>query len=127
MNMDNLINDVIFNLVMVAHFLYPMVAARLSDIIFGGLIAWRSDTIVFSWRKIAKSIAVGILMLIGLALFVTSIVSLPEILEMYNITFIDTGTLSQLVDITVVVGLLVTTAITYGRDAYEKLLKLLGK
>lgn len=115
------------NIVMVAWFLFPLTLCRASDIIFGSLIAYKSIDIKFDYKVILESVMRTVLMLVGLALFVCGVVSLPEIMKSYNVTLVNPDVLSEMINIAMVVTLLVATTVTYGKDAFEKLTVILGK
>lgn len=118
---------IVKNIVMVAWFLFPLTLCRASDIIFGSLIAYKSIDIEFDYKVILESVIRTVLMLVGLALFVCGVVSLPEIMKTYEVTLVNPDVLSEIINIAMVVTLLVATTVTYGKDAFEKLNVILGK
>lgn len=123
----NIWNEISKNLVMVMWFMLPLTLCRLADILFGAVNAWKSLYDKFNSTKLKNSIISSAIMLLGMLCLVSGIVSLPAIMQYYNIDIIDTNLLNDMLNIVVVVTLLITTAITYGKDAFDKLSKLLKK
>ena len=123
---ENLWQTILYNLVMGVMFLMPLVFCRFADITFGAIDAYKSSTLTFDWKKIGKSVVSTLLLLVGMASLICGVVTLPEIMKYYNIEIVDTDLLEQMITIVMIVMVLIGTAITYAKDAFIKLKKLLS-
>lgn len=119
-------DSVVYNLGMVAWFMLPLILCRCADICFGAVNAWKDITKTFDWKKILDGVISSAIMVFGLALLVSGVVSLPSIMEYYNFNVVDTDVLSDMINVVIIVTLLIATTVTYGKDAFLKLKTLLG-
>lgn len=115
---------VLSNLEMVAVFMIPFLMMRFSDICFGTILSFKDITLKFDWKKLVSGIIWGLIVAIGIAALVCGAVTLPALLEFYSITIVDTEVLSSMINVLSIVGIIVTSVITYGKDAYAKMMKI---
>ena len=125
MDIKELWQVILYNLIMAAYFLVPLALCRFADITFGAITAYKSSTLVFDWKKFGKSIITSLMMIVGIASLICGVVTLPAIMEYYEITIVDVEILKQIITATMVVLVLIFTTVTYGKDAYDKLVGLL--
>ena len=118
---------IVDNLIMVAWFLLPLVFCRTADIIFGSVIAYKSETITFDFKVIIKSIVKTLLILIGLACLVSGVVMLPELIKKYGNDMINTDVLKEFITIVTIISTLALAAVSYGKDAFLKFKSLIIK
>lgn len=118
---------IVDNLIMVAWFLLPLVFCRTADIIFGSVIAYKSETITFDFKVIIKSIVKTLLILIGLACLVSGVVMLPELIKKYGNDMINTDILKEFITIVTIISTLAIAAVSYGKDAFLKFKSLIIK
>jgi len=118
---------IVDNLIMVAWFLLPLVFCRIADIIFGSVIAYKSETITFDFKVILKSIVKTLLILIGLACLVSGVVMLPELIKKYGNDMINTDVLKEFITIVTIISTLALAAVSYGKDAFLKFKSLIIK
>lgn len=113
------------SLVMGFAFLIPFAFCRAADIGFGAVLASKLDNLTFDFKKFFKGILYTFVTLISLACLITGITMIPELLNYYDIT--DTDILKNSIDVIMIVATIVVSAITYGKDAYEKFKRLIEK
>ena len=118
---------IVDNLIMVAWFLLPLVFCRTADIIFGSVIAYKSETIKFDFKVIIKSIVKTLLILIGLACLVSGVVMLPELIKKYGNDMINTDVLKEFITIVTIISTLALAAVSYGKDAFLKFKSIIIK
>lgn len=122
---NNLWQIVLYNLIMGAMFLIPLAFCRFADITFGAIDAYKSSTLTFDWKKLGKSVISTLLLLIGIASLICGVVTLPEIMKYYNIEIVDTELLEQIITVIMIIMVLIGTAVSYAKDAFIKLKRLL--
>ena len=122
--MSQILSLILENIVMVFVFMIPFVFVRLSDICFGIVLSFKDINLNFDWKKLLRGLLWSIIIILGIGLLASGIVSLPELMKMYNIDFVDVDSMSQLINVFSIISIIVTSIITYGKDAYLKLVKI---
>ena len=123
-NMKEMFDLILSNLQMVGAFIIPFLFMRLADIVFGVILSIKDTQLTFDYKKLLKGLAWGIMLAIGMAAITSGAVMLPALLEMYEITLVDTEALSGMINILTIIGIIVTSIVTYGKDAYQKMIKV---
>jgi hypothetical protein len=109
---------------MVGVFMIPLLLTRLADICFGTILSFKDVNLKFDVKKFFSGIAYGLIVAVGIASLVCGVVTLPALLEMYNITIVNTELISTMVNAVSVISIVVTAVLTYGKDAYNKMVKV---
>lgn len=122
--MKDIFNLVLSNLEMVGVFMIPFLFMRISDICFGTILSIKDVSLRFDFKKLLSGIIWGLIVTIGMATLVCGVVTLPALLEFYNIEIVNTDSLSSMVNVLSIIGIIVTSVTTYGKDAYGKLIKI---
>lgn len=122
--MENIFDLVISNIKMVLAFMVPFLCMRFADICFGVILSFKDSNLNFDWKKLLNGVVWGVIIGIGMIMLISGIVILPELLKEYSISIIDSEALGSMVDMLSVVGIIVTSVVTYGKDAYSKFLKI---
>ena len=115
---------VLSNLEMVAVFMIPFLLMRFADICFGTILSFKDITLKLEWKKVVSGIVWGLIVAIGIAALVCGAVTLPAFLELYAITIVDTEVLASMVNVLSIIGIIVTSIVTYGKYAYVKMMKI---
>lgn len=124
--MKELFSYILTNLVMVFSFLLPLFLIRVSDIFLGCYIA-RKININFDIHKLRDGLIFTLLLLIGIACFVTALVITPHLISYYELTNMAEEAMSNVVNTVMLVVLIIMSIVTYGKDCYEKLKVIFSK
>ena len=122
--MEVILSTMLSNIYMVAVFLIPLVLTRIADICFGAILSVKDSNQKFDIKKLLFGILNSLVIVLGIFCLVSGLSALPTILDVFDITLVDPEALSSLIDVASIIGILVTTIITYGKDCYNKLLKI---
>lgn len=108
-------------------FLVPLALCRLADIAFGVASSFKIDDAKFDLRKLLSGVVNTAILLAGLACLITGVTMIPELMKNYGVQIVDADLLGEIVDGVMIVSTIVVSALTYGRDAYNKFKNLLVK
>lgn len=122
--MDVILNLILSNAQMIGAFMIPFLLMRIADICFGVILAFKDNTLTFDWKKLLNGIGWGIVSAIGIISLGSGVVILPELLDIFQITIVDSEVLGTMINTASIIGVLVTSILTYGKDAYQKMLKV---
>ena len=122
--MEVIFGLILQNLQMVAVFMIPFFLMRVADICFGVILSFKDVTLKFEWKKLFSGVAWGLVIAIGIAALTCGAITLPALLDLYSITIVDTEVLSSMINVLSIIGIIVTSIITYGKDAYSKMVKV---
>ena len=122
--MQSIINTIVYNIEMIGAFMLPFILLRTADILFGVLLSIRDERQHFELKKLINGIVTGAIAALGIIFLGCGIVLLPELLDVFNITLVDTEILSSMVNVASIIGVIVASIVTYGKDAYQKMLKI---
>lgn len=122
--MEVILNTMLSNVYMVAVFLIPLALTRIADICFGAILSVKDGNQKFDIKKLLLGILNSLVIILGIFCLVSGLSVLPTVLDVFDITLVDPEALSSLIDVASIIGILITTIITYGKDCYDKLLKI---
>lgn len=108
-------------------FLVPFAFFRTADISFGVVLALKLDSMRFDKKKFWQGILYTLITLFGLACLIAGITMIPPLLEYYKITAVDVTAFKGVLDVTIIISSIVMSAITYGKDAFDKFKLLLNR
>lgn len=108
------------SLVMGFAFLIPFALCRFADIAFGVYGSIKIESLSFNWKKFLAGVLSTFIVLVGLAALIAGITMIPQLLAYYEVDFVDTEVVGEMINVIMIISTIVVAGLTYGRDAYNK-------
>ncbi len=109
------------SLIMGFAFLIPFALCRTADIALGAVLASKLDSLTFDKKKLWRGIKYTLVALFGIACLLAGITMIPPLLEYYKATAVDMTAVKSDLNKIMIASTIALSAVTYGKDAFEKL------
>ena len=121
--MKDLIPVVINDLIMIFSFVLILMLARTADICLGAVLAYKDITLTFDYKKLIKGVIYSLICGVALILLTTAITLLPELFNIFNISFIDNENFKEITNLSIV-AIIATSSIKRMNDCKNKFQKI---